>query len=737
MTVLAPLAERQGARAPRARPLLALHGAAAFLGAALLFLVEPMATKALLPILGGSAAVWSVSLVFYQALLFLGYAYAHLITRRLSLRGAALLHGAVMVVAALRLPLRGFTTAGIGATPPALWVLGALASSVGAPFFALAATGPLLQRWLAAATGREPYPLYALGNAASLAALLGYPLLVERTLPLSALPGGPAAQGFTQSGLWCAGFLAFAFLSCTCAAIAVRSDARRPDESAARAPWAAWLRWMALAAVPSAATIGTTQALTTDVASVPLLWVLPLAVYLATFIVTFGRARPPLRSASVAVVVLVLGVVACRWRAVQPDPHVALPLYLAALFAVGVLCHGRLAQGRPPAGQLTAFYLAIAAGGAIGSLLCGLLAPLLFRSVVEYPLALVLACLAISSGGGPLRRLWPAAFAGAVATSFVIIALRSPIASNQRLITRSFFGVLRVDEAPGPMFKPAVGPHAGQPMSLPMHELYHGTTLHGLQVRRPSEQRLPTSYYHPSGPIGRVFAALRDAQHPSLGQVGLVGLGVGTLAAYAQPGDRFTFFELDPAVVRIARDPALFSYLADSAGEVTVVVADGRIALGAAPDGRFRLLVIDAFGSDAVPVHLLTREALALDLRKLSPGGLVAFHLSSRFFDLAPVLAAAAASLGEPGAFWHDDSLSTVEAITGKRPSDWAVVAADPADLAALMASGPWVPLSSQLHATDGPWLWTDRRSSPLGALRRWTGGVRAVATAHPGPGGP
>ena len=381
--------------------------------------------------------------------------------------------------------------------------------------------------------------------------------------------------------------------------------------------------------------LGTTQALTTDVAAVPLLWVLPLAVYVLSFVVAFARARPPLRLAPAAVVVLVSAVAICQWIALQPDPHVALPLYLAALFAVAVLCHGRLAQLRPPAGDLTSFYLCIAAGGAIGSLGCGLVAPLIFRSVAEYPLALVLSCLALPRGRSRLGRLGPWIFAGAVGALFVATALRSPIAGHDRLTTRSFFGVLRVEDAPGPTFKPAAGPHAGQPMSLPMHELFHGTTLHGIQVRRPSEARLPTSYYHPSGPIGRVFAALHGDSRPAPLEVGLVGLGVGTLAAYAQPQEHFTFFELDPAVVRIARDPDLFSYLRDSAGSVDVVVADGRIALAAEPDGRFRLLVIDAFGSDAVPVHLLTREALALDLRKLGRGGLVAFHLSSSFFDLA------------------------------------------------------------------------------------------------------
>jgi hypothetical protein len=672
-----------------------LATAATALGAALLFLVEPLTTRALLPVLGGSASVWSVSLVFYQALLLLGYAYAHLLAR---LRHGMAVHAVVLVVAALR--LRGLTVGAPGALPPALWVIGAQAALVGVPFFALAATGPLLQRWLAG-SGRDPLSLYAVGNASSLVALLGYPLVVERLLPLSG-----------QATLWSAGFIVFAV--CTLAAMARLRHCERP---APTAPASARqrLRWVALAAIPSAVMLGTTQALTTDVAAVPLLWVLPLAAYLLTFVVAF--ARPPSRRGGwIAVPALVLAVAACQWWAAQPDPRVAIPLTLGALLAVGLLCHGRLVRLRPPAGDLTAFYLCIAAGGALGSLLCALVAPLLFRSVAEYPLALVLACLAI-----PSRRLaWPAALG--VATAFAAVALHDPTAGHDRLTVRSFFGVLRVKDAPGPSFRPATGPHAGQAMSLPMHELFHGTTLHGLQVQRPSEARLPTSYYHPSGPIGHVFAALAGTP-----EIAVVGLGVGTLAAYAAPGARLTFFEIDPAVVRIARDPALFSYLRDARGRVEVVVADGRLALGQQADRRFGLIVIDAFGSDAVPVHLLTREALALYLARLAPGGLVAFHLSSRFFDLAAVVAEAAAGLGKPGLYWHDTSLSPVDVITGKRPSDWAVIASDARDLQVL--AGGWGALSAQRRAGAG---WTDQYSSPLGALRPWTGRVRALAPVGP-----
>jgi hypothetical protein len=478
--------------------------------------------------------------------------------------------------------------------------------------------------------------------------------------------------------------------------------------------------------------LGTTQALATDVASFPLLWVLPLATYLVTFVVAFaGRTRALTRVSSWAAPGLVMCVAASQSfesMSVRADPRIALPLYLATLFAVGVLCHGRLAEQRPPAADLTGFYLWIAVGGAFGALLSGIVAPLVFPSIVEYPLALVLACLAMPSGTPRkgdaratrvVRRGLPLALAAAAAALFVAGAVRSPLAGHTLLSVRTFFGVLRVRDAPGPKFLATAGPHAGEEMSLPMHGLYNGTTLHGTQVMRPGKPPAPTTYYHPSGPIGRAFEALRaDPQRPPLRRVGIVGLGVGSLAAYAKPGERFTFFEIDPAVVRIAEDSALFSFLHDCTGTVDVVVGDGRIALQAEPDGEFDLLVIDAFSSDAVPIHLLTREALALDLRKTSSGGLVAFHLSSNFFALAPVVAEAAASLGVEGIYWDDEDLSTAQIVTAKQPSRWALVARDSRALSSIVGRYPWVPLATQRGPEGERPLWTDRYSSPLSVLQ-------------------
>jgi hypothetical protein len=787
--------------------VIAVFTVATALGAALLFLVEPMAAKALLPWLGGSAAVWMVSLVFFQTALLGGYLYAHLLASRLGPRRRIVAHAVVMATAALLVWWRGTVPAGPVHGPPSLWILGALTSSVGLPFLVLAASGPLLQSWLAdLRDGRDPYRLYAVGNASSLVALLAYPLLVERTLPLAAFAGSAqAGQGLTQNGLWAGAFTLFVALVLACGIRAARrapgagpaipaphasrasarqrsspgrrrspakgSEVRAPASSPV-APLSRWTRWAFLGFVPAAAMLGTTQALTTDVAAVPLLWVAPLAVYLLTFVVAFARpVQLPLRSVGWATAALVIAVAATQWLSLRPPLQLALPLYLTTLLAVGLLCHGRLARDRPPARDLTGYYLAIASGGALGSMFCGLLAPVLFRSIAEYPIALVLACLcradAPAAPANRSRRLivdlllalglaalvaalhaalaprqsasplslqievavaclacaalaWrPRAFAAGAAVLFVMVARTGPQTGFDILVTRTFFGVLRVKDAPGLPFSTEDGPDA-RPRQLPMHELYSGTTLHGTQLRTGDQlQRLPTTYYHPMGPLGRAIAGLRARPgRPRLAEVGVVGLGVGSLAAYAQPGERFTFFEVDAEVARIARDPALFSFLQDSQGINDVVLADGRIGLAAQPDARYDLIVMDAFSSDAVPVHLLTREALGILLSKLRPGGLVAYHLSSRYFDLGPVMAAGAAALGAPGLYWYDETPRPAGLAVGQAASCWVLVARDAADLEPVRPTGPWTPLSSQGRIPGTRWLWTDRYSSPLTALR-------------------
>jgi hypothetical protein len=718
----------------RVRQLLStFFPVAVVLAATLLFLIEPMEAKALLPELGGSAGVWTVSLVFYQTTLLAGYVYAHLLVRRLTLRQSAMVHSGVVAAGAFLLPWHGPAQLAQGHLPPSLWLLATLGVSIGVPFFALAATGPLLQRWSTAlGVVRSPYGLYALANGGSLVALLAYPGLLERYVPLTATPSGAsgAAVAFAQHVLWSWMYLVFAVLVVLCGWPMARAAGGRAPARSLEPSTSVRQRmvWVGLAAVPSAAMLSTTQVLATDIASVPLLWVVSLAIYLVTFIVAFAAPGRLLRRvAAWATTALSLGIAASQWVAPRPDPEWALPLYLAALLSIGILCHRRLAERRPPAGSVTDFYLWIAAGSAAGSLACGLVAPLVFRSVAEYPLTLVLACLVGAATeerrGARSNRLqstardvaWPAA----VALSYSAIAIRNWRASDDRLEARTFFGVLRVRDAWGPPFIPQGGPHRGQQVRLPLRELYHGTTLHGAQVMTHSQARLPTTYYHPSGPIGGVFSALRaDPERAAwLAHVGVIGLGVGSIAAYAKPGESFVFFEIDPEVIRIARDPTMFSFLKDCEGTTEIVVGDGRLSLAERADGAFGLLIVDAFSSDAVPVHLLTREAVTMALGKVEPEGLVAYHLTSNFFDLAPVLAEVAASLGDEGLSWDDEDLSATDVVTGKQPSLWVVLTRDAAALTPLKETGRWARLASQRRTDGGPWLWTDNYSSPLAAL--------------------
>jgi hypothetical protein len=700
----------------------------------LLFVIEPMEAKALLPELGGSACVWTVSLVFYQTTLLAGYVYAHLLVRSLSLPRSATVHAGIVGGSALFLPWFGPTLLAQGHLPPSLWLLATLGESIGPSFFALAATGPLLQRWSAALGAvRSPYHLYALANGGSLVALLAYPALLEQYVPLTATPSDlrSVAAAFAQHSIWSSAYLVFALLVFACGWPVVRGAGAESLAACSPQP-ATSLRertvWVGLAALPSAAMLSTTQVLATDIASVPLLWVVTLAIYLLTLIVAFAvPGRRISRVAGWASIALSLAIAASQWVAPRPDPAWALPLYLAALLAIGTLCHGRLAERRPAAGAVTDFYLWMAAGSAAGSIACGFIAPLVFRSIAEYPVVLALACLVgctTATRGGPDADRWRSlarhlAWPAAVALSYSIIAIRNVRASDDRLEARTFFGVLRVRDTWGPAFIPQGGPRRGQQVRLPLRELYHGTTLHGAQVTRAAQARLPTTYYHPSGPVGRVFAALRAGEREALlAHVGIIGLGVGAIAAYAKPGETFEFFEIDPEVVLIARDSTLFSFLKDCEGTTEIEVGDGRVSLASQPDGSFGLLIVDAFSSDAVPVHLLTREAIGMDLRKIKADGLVAFHLTSNFFDLVPVVAEVAASLGALGVSWDDKELSTTDVVTGKQPSLWVVLARDPDALAPVAKTGPWVPLASQRRTNAGRWLWTDSYSSTLAALR-------------------
>ena len=699
---------------------LALFGSAIFVGATLVFLVQPMAARMVLPLFGGTQAVWTTSMLFFQGLLLAGYGYAHASTRLLGPRRQPLAHVVVLLLPLAALPIGG----GLAPPPvdasPSLWLLGMLALAVGAPFFVVTTASPLLQRWLATsghASGRDPYFLYALGNVGSLLALLGYPLLVEPWLTLDG-----------QTRLWSAGYLLFVALALGCV-LAARRGAASVTEHRARtrttSPPIAWrtrARWVAIALVPSSLMLGATTYIATDVASAPLLWVLPLATYLLTFIVAFTR-RPPVTPALAArllpvpvglVLLTLLGVVAL------PVPLMLL-LHLVTLFLAGALAHGRLAEERPPAERLTEFYFLLSLGGVLGGVLNALVAPQVFDSVLEYPLVLAAALLLRRS---PARERYlalgfvplAACIAGLAASGDNVGVARAVLAASVLLLLvvgrsrprrlalgfgslaallvlaggaslhaeRTFFGVLRVVEQDGE------------------RRLYHGTTLHGIE-RADGE---PLSYFTRQGPLGDVMAAYGER----LDRVDVIGLGVGTLAAYGRPGQRLTFYELDPAVADVAADPRYFTFLRDSRADVRIVVGDGRRTLAAAPDGASALVVIDAFSSDSIPVHLLTREALALYLEKLRPDGVVAFHVTNRHLELAPVVAQLARHLGLAALERRDAVAGGLR--DGRAPSRWVAVARTPAALEPLRRRGEWrVPEASGR-------VWTDDYSNLLAVLK-------------------
>jgi hypothetical protein len=723
------------------------------LGAALLFLVQPMIAKMALPALGGSPAVWNTSMVFFQTALLAGYAYAHAASRWLRPAAQVALHACLLVSAFAVLPLALAPEASSGSASTAvLHLLAALTTSVGLPFVALAATAPLLQRWIGV---EDPYFLYAASNLGSFLGLFAFPFLLEPNLSLS-----------TQSSVWTFGFAAFAVLAVACGIsmlrsgigsstrtdVAVRSLARTSVRGVRR------LRWILLAMVPSSALLGATQTITTDIAPVPLLWVLPLGTYLLTYALAFSRfswARG--RWAEAVLAIAAVGVAGTAWAFGKPWPWLFVPLHLAALFGAGMVCHGRLAADRPEASRLTEFFLFVGVGGVLGGAFNALLAPLLFRSFVEYPAALVLASLLRPSRPEPERRAWalalPAglalvivglrkaleaaspgsaalvalvqvgipcvlcallfrrriAFALGLCVLFVLGGAQARAATPTLLSARTYFGIYQVRRVLGPPYRLALasGVTSGPPV---FHVLYHGTTRHGSQRADPEGRSRPTSYYHPSGPLGQIMTAFAGDER--LDRIAVLGLGAGAIAAYGRPGQTITYYEIDPEVVRIARDTPYFSFLRDSPATIETVVGDGRLSIARAPDAAFGLVVVDAFSSDAIPVHLLTREAFELYLRKLRPGGLLAVHLTNQYLDLEPVLDALARDLGLAGLVRWDE-VKSVEAIEGKDASTWAVLARRSGDLGALAADPRWARLPLERGSLDrSRFLWTDEYSN-------------------------
>jgi hypothetical protein len=736
-----------------------------FVNAALLFAVQPMFSKMVLPMLGGTPAVWNTCMLFFQSALLGGYLYAHVTSRWLDVRKQSILQIALFALTFLTLPVAvasGWRPT--GSEMPVWWLAGLLAVSLGAPFFMLSTGAPLLQRWFSETghpSAANPYFLYAASNLGSMVALLAYPVLIEPTLRLE-----------QQSHLWTAGYVVLAALIATCAFVvrrrllrtsagsggvmarAVSADAIATDldalgalpvtpPSAAAEQLTVWrrTRWVLLSFVPSSMLLAVTTYLSTDVAAIPLLWIVPLAIYLLTFVIVFARKvvifrhafavwlQPPfLLILSVAIALLM-----------QRSVTALAPTHLAAFFLTALVCHGELAKDRPSVTHLTEFYLWLSVGGVLGGIFNVIVAPHVFDSVVEYPIAIVLAaalrptlatrgrfarvgdvvlpaalCAAIvilmrlgfppQSWGGK-APVWafggyaivvlcfqrhPIRFALGIAAIFIGAALGRGADQTLLFKGRSFFGVYRV------MVYPKT------------RALQNGTTTHGGQSIYPELATEPLTYYHRDGPLGQSFRWLMQ-KNPNR-RVAIVGLGTGTIACYGRSNESWTFYEIDPLIERIALNPKYFTYLRDCPPAKRIVLGDARLSMQQAPDSSYDFIILDAFSSDAIPVHLMTREAVQLYLRKLAPGGSIAFHISNRYLNLEPVLVEIARDARLAGIVGADTLVTPAQRAEFKMDSRWVVLSRKATDHAQLAVQPGWhvLPPASPVA------LWTDDFSNVL-----------------------
>jgi len=627
-----------------------------FLSSFLLFLVQPLIARLILPWFGGSAAVWTTCMLFFQALLLAGYAYAHWLTRLSNKRTEAVIHTVLLLAAVATLPIApGEAWKPLGSEEPVTRILLLLGASVGLPYFLLASTSPLLQAWFARARpGENPYRLFAISNLASLLALVGYPFVVE-----------PFLGGLQQVQVWSWLFAAFALACAAMAWMTPRRAIESPLEAATADGRSPWLMWLALSATGSVLLLAVTNHLTQNVAAVPLLWLVPLTLYLASFIIAFeGKGWYRLEWLW-AILLALLG--AMGWLLVDSDFDfdlvVQLAVFLPGMFLGCLFCHGELYKLRPAPARLTAFYLAVSLGGAIGGLLVAVVAPLVFTGYYELGIALVVLAMLASLRLGTVGRI----------PAFVSLALLLGIAASAAydsfryhrdvlLATRSFYGVLRVKEYGSP------GDESH------MRRLVHGAIMHGEQYLHDRFRRQLTTYYHEDSGIG---AAIRSLPEGRPARVGVIGLGTGTIAAYGRKGDVYRFYDIDARVMHIARTQ--FTYLGDSAATIELALGDARLTLERDPPQNFDVLAVDAFSSDAIPVHLITREALGTYLRHMKPDGIVAFHVSNRFLDLIPVVARLAREHGAHAVLVRDDP--DEEEDVRRSRSDWVLVSRDPAAL--------------------------------------------------------
>lgn len=722
----------------------ALYAATLFVSALLLFLIQPMFTKMVLPRLGGAPTVWSVAMVFFQAALLAGYSYAHVLVRRLSPWRGAFVHFCLLACAGATLPI---AISSLFGEPPSagipVWLIGLFSASIGLPFIALSASAPLLQGWFAGidhAKARNPYVLYAASNLGSFAALFAYPVVVEPFLTLR-----------EQSRLWSTGCAVLAVLIAIAAVLAARHGAETAPAAASKTaptPWPVRLRWMALAAIPVGLVISVTTYISTDIASAPFLWVIPLALYLLTFVAVF-RDRPWVPTSTVIMLVpivvapLAIGLLGGAKRYM----FAMIGLNLLAFVLLTLLCHAELYRRRPDPAKLTEFYLCMSLGGVVGGLFAALAAPHLFPLAYEYPLLIVIALMAMPGAletrgrrlaldvAPPLflaaaaavmrlvfdldlpanaetafrialvglaalmlfQRKRPPRFAALAVLAFVVTALWQP-GMNRVLAARSFFGVHQVvDTADGEY-----------------RLLYNGTTLHGAEriADLAGNTPKPLTYYFPDGAIAQSIKTVRSAEG-GFRRVAVVGLGTGTLSCLSQRGEHWTFYEIDPVVVQIARNPKLFSFMSSCAPDAGVVLGDARLTLAQSKE-TYDLIVLDAFSSDVIPVHLLTREAIEGYLSHLAPKGALVLHISNRYLELANVVAAIAAGEGLASESKIDVPAESVQ--TNYRTSaQVAVLARSPDILRGFERVPGWAPLPLNPNVA----AWTDDYSNIFGALLR------------------
>jgi len=665
-----------------------LYAGTIFLSAFLLFQVQPIIGKIVLPWFGGSAAAWTVCMLFFQLTLLLGYLYSHLSSRYLAPRRQAWLHAGLLLAAALTLPI--IPDDGWKPSPgddPALLLLGLLAATIGLPYFLLSTTGPLVQHWFAQERpGSVPYRLFALSNFASLLGLLSYPLLFEPQFTLKQM-----------SNFWSAGFALFAVF---CGALAMnargRGNAPREPAAAGKPAWRDTLLWCALAAVPTVVLMSATSHLTANIAPVPLLWVLPLVIYLLTYILCFESTRWYRRRLFLpAMAILTPVLVACSTYPSLMPSGIAWPtlLFCAAIFVYCMSCHGELARLKPPPTQLTAYFLMIALGGAIGGIFTGLVAPRIFNDDYELTLSCIAAvcivgaaCLHRHAGHAPPVR---AVKATVLFTTLlgVMWAANAISPSTPTIKARNFYGTVKVKDS-----------GSGESRT---RQLTHGVIIHGRQFLNPSRQHWPTTYFGSAGGAGIAIAAGRNdgPQH-----VGIIGLGIGTMAAYCRHGDVYRFYEINPQVEQFAREH--FTYLRDCPARKEIAIGDARLVMEAEPSQQFDVLAVDAFSGDAVPVHLLTQEAFAIYFRELKPNGVLAVHVSNRYLDLVPVVKKAADTFKRVAYL----SASGSDEARGLKASTWVLVGQR--EQLSRFAS------LRELPPAPGVRAWTDDYSSLLGIMK-------------------